>query len=86
MPPIPLGGFILIGPPMFGCPIKHAIQISTKVILQSENTLFSFIIALHRSVSKAGGRYLVVWLGPNCLAGVVVTLELLQEAKGSTKR
>lgn len=28
MPPMPRGGFILIGPPMFGCPVgKHTVQL-----------------------------------------------------------
>jgi hypothetical protein len=59
MPPIPLGGFIRIGPPMFGCPGGGMIerksvsigQFQTKYILQSHIPKAAICNVSYRSVN-----------------------------------
>lgn len=61
MPPMPLGGFILIGPPMFGCPEVR------------EEGRSSLDPAHKRGGRASAAQYLEVWWGPGCLAGEAVT-------------
>lgn len=66
---MPLGGFILIGPPMFGCP----------EVREEERS------SLERGPRKRGGervcgQHLEVWWGPGCLAKEAVTQGCSPEA------
>lgn len=70
MPPIPLGGFILIGPPMFGCPNgEEEPQPFYKCHCKKNvSNVSQLVVNVYGEV-----RYLAVWWGPNCLAGAAVT-------------
>lgn len=68
MPPMPLGGFILIGPPMFGCP----------EVKQEECS--SLELAHKWGGKRVCGQYLEVCWGPGCLAKEAVTQGCSPEA------
>lgn len=88
MPPMPRGGFILIGPPMFGCPvIKQNVgmaaplgSITNPYGRKKEDSHLEANIKFLFKTAHYGRQYLEAGWGPGCLEGEAVTRGCSREA------